>query len=72
MRVHAYTRITQQFGEHDPNDSPTRTDLIVAVYRHQVEACAEAGALLLADVDSPLDALRQRIDLFIDFNPSRR
>jgi AcrR family transcriptional regulator len=23
---------------------PTRADLVVAVYRHQVEACAEAGA----------------------------
>ena len=27
---------------------PTRADLIVAVYRHQVEACAEAGPALLA------------------------
>ena len=26
---------------------PTRADLIVAVYRHQVEACAEAGPALL-------------------------
>ncbi len=25
---------------------PTRADLIVAVYRHQVEACAEAGPAL--------------------------
>ncbi|MCW2885921.1 MAG: transcriptional regulator, TetR family, partial [Streptosporangiaceae bacterium] len=28
---------------------PTRADLIVAVYRHQVEACAEAGPALLAN-----------------------
>ena len=28
---------------------PTRADLIVAVYRHQVEACAEAGPVLLAE-----------------------
>ena len=28
---------------------PTRADLIVAVYRHQVEACAEAGPALLAE-----------------------
>ena len=27
---------------------PTRADLVVAVYRHQVEACAEAGPALLA------------------------
>src|SRR5215217_5775805 len=26
---------------------PTRADLIIAVYRHQVEACAEAGPALL-------------------------
>ncbi|MEU5974448.1 TetR/AcrR family transcriptional regulator [Streptomyces sp. NPDC047315] len=46
---------------------PTRADLAVAVYRHQVEACAEAGATLLADADSPLAALRQWVDLFVDF-----
>ena len=27
---------------------PTRADLIIAVYRHQVDACAEAGPALLA------------------------
>jgi AcrR family transcriptional regulator len=46
---------------------PTRADLIVAVYRHQVEACAEAGPRLLAASDSPVAALRQWIDLFVDF-----
>ncbi|MGW2463365.1 TetR/AcrR family transcriptional regulator [Streptomyces sp. NPDC001761] len=46
---------------------PTRADLVVAVFRHQVEECAEAGPRLLADADSPLAALRQWIDLFIDF-----
>jgi AcrR family transcriptional regulator len=46
---------------------PTRADLIVAVYRHQVEACAEAGPSLLADADSPFEALREWIDLFVDF-----
>jgi AcrR family transcriptional regulator len=46
---------------------PTRADLIVAVYRHQVEACAEAGPVLLADVDSPFEALRQWISMFVDF-----
>lgn len=46
---------------------PTRADLIVAVYRHQVEACAEAGPVLLATSDTPHGALAQWIDLFVDF-----
>lgn len=46
---------------------PTRADLVTAVYRHQVDACAEAGPALLASADSPLAALRQWIDLFVDF-----
>ena len=46
---------------------PTRADLIVAVYRHQVEACAEAGPVLLAGVRSPYEALAQWIDQFVDF-----
>lgn len=46
---------------------PTRADLIVAVYRHQVEACAEAGPTLLADSTTPHAALAQWINLFVDF-----
>ncbi|MFI9152552.1 TetR/AcrR family transcriptional regulator [Streptomyces sp. NPDC053367] len=46
---------------------PTRADLVTAVYRHQIEACAEAGPNLLASADSPFEALRQWIDLFVDF-----
>ncbi|MEU4009517.1 TetR/AcrR family transcriptional regulator [Streptomyces pseudogriseolus] len=46
---------------------PTRADLIIAVYRHQVEACAEAGPVLLDSAPTPHDALRQWIDLFVDF-----
>ncbi|MEV7324213.1 TetR/AcrR family transcriptional regulator [Streptomyces sp. NPDC093970] len=46
---------------------PTRSDLIIAVYRHQVEACAEAGPSLLAEAPSPYEALRRWIDLFVDF-----
>ncbi len=46
---------------------PTRADLVVAVYRHQVEACADAGPNLLAVVDSPVAALRQWVGLFVDF-----
>ncbi|MEA5363813.1 helix-turn-helix domain-containing protein [Amycolatopsis sp., V23-08] len=46
---------------------PTRADLVIAVYRHQVEACAEAGPALLESSDSPHAALAQWIDLFVDF-----
>lgn len=46
---------------------PTRADLIVAVYRHQVEACAEAGPTLLENSSSPHAALAQWIDLFVNF-----
>ncbi|MBO8194302.1 TetR/AcrR family transcriptional regulator [Streptomyces oryzae] len=46
---------------------PTRADLIVAVYRHQVEACAEAGPALLASSATPYAALGQWVDQFVDF-----
>ncbi|MFC0532384.1 TetR/AcrR family transcriptional regulator [Phytohabitans kaempferiae] len=46
---------------------PTRADLVVAVYRHQVEACAEAGPALLASADSPLAALREWVGHLVDF-----
>lgn len=46
---------------------PTRADLIIAVYRHQVEACAGAGPALLESNASPYEALRQWINLFVDF-----
>ena len=46
---------------------PTRAELVTAVYRHQIEACATAGPNLLASADSPVDALGQWIDLFVDF-----
>ncbi|GHC73000.1 TetR/AcrR family transcriptional regulator [Streptomyces cinnamoneus] len=46
---------------------PTRADLVTAVYRHQIEECAGAGPDLLASAGSPFDALRQWIDLFVDF-----
>jgi AcrR family transcriptional regulator len=51
---------------------PTRADLIAAVYRHQVEACAQAGPALLRDSSSPLVALTEWIDLFIDFLITKR
>ncbi|MEU7140806.1 helix-turn-helix domain-containing protein [Nocardia sp. NPDC046473] len=46
---------------------PTRADLVVAVFRHQVDACAEAGPALLATTSSPFTALGKWVDLFADF-----
>ncbi|MEE4493872.1 TetR/AcrR family transcriptional regulator [Streptomyces sp. BE230] len=46
---------------------PTRADLVIAVYRHQVEACAEAGPALLASAPTPHAALERWLDLFVDF-----
>ena len=46
---------------------PARADLIIAVYRHQVEACAEAGPVLLTGSDRPHDALARWIGMFVDF-----
>lgn len=46
---------------------PTRADLVIAVYRHQIEACAEAGPTLLTEGPTPYAALVRWIDLFVDF-----
>lgn len=46
---------------------PTRADLVIAVYRHQVDACADAGPDLLAAGPTPYAALRRWVDLFVDF-----
>lgn len=46
---------------------PTRAELVVAVYRHQVEACAEAGPRLLAESPDAESALRAWIAMFVDF-----
>jgi len=46
---------------------PTRADLVIAVYRHQVEACADAGPVLLASSATPHAALAAWINLFVDF-----
>ncbi|MER6386068.1 TetR/AcrR family transcriptional regulator [Streptomyces sp. NPDC001250] len=46
---------------------PTRADLIIAVYRHQVDACAEAGPALLATSPTPHAALGRWVGLFVDF-----
>ncbi|MEU5633158.1 TetR/AcrR family transcriptional regulator [Streptomyces rishiriensis] len=46
---------------------PTRADLVIAVYRHQVDACAEAGPALLTSGPSAFVALERWVDLFVDF-----
>lgn len=46
---------------------PTRADLVVAVYRHQVEACADAAGTLLREGPTPVAALHAWIDLFVEF-----
>ncbi len=46
---------------------PTRADLIIAVYRHQVEACAQAGPTLLANSASSHAALAQWVAMFVEF-----
>jgi AcrR family transcriptional regulator len=51
---------------------PTRPDLVVAVYRHQVEACADAGPRLLAESATPEAALRAWVSLFVDFLVTKR
>lgn len=47
--------------------SPNRADLVVAVYRHQVEALAAAAPHHLADVETAGAALAQWMDQFVDF-----
>lgn len=46
---------------------PTRPELVVAVYRQQVEACADAGPRLIAESPTPEIALRAWVDLFVEF-----
>jgi AcrR family transcriptional regulator len=46
---------------------PTRADLVIAVYRHQVEACADAGPRLLTESATPEAAFRAWAALFVDF-----
>lgn len=46
---------------------PTRSDLVVAVYRHQVDALTADAADLLAGGATPTEALRRWMDRFADF-----
>src|SRR5437879_9101467 len=45
---------------------PTRADLIIAVYRYQVDALAEAGPALLESSATPHARLGPWIDLVVD------
>lgn len=46
---------------------PTRADLVVAVYRHQVDALAADASDLLGSDTAPSAALRRWMDRFADF-----
>nr|WP_240678919.1 TetR/AcrR family transcriptional regulator [Streptomyces sp. SID4937] len=46
---------------------PTRADLVTAVYRHQIDACAALAPRLLAESESPFTALTLWTDAFVDF-----
>ncbi len=46
---------------------PTRSDLMVAVYRHQIDECADAGPQLLESSASPFVALQEWVHKYADF-----
>jgi AcrR family transcriptional regulator len=46
---------------------PTRSDLVVAVYRRQIDALAEAGPVLLGTEETPFAATLSWVHGFVDF-----
>lgn len=50
---------------------PQRADLIAAVFRHEVDACADAAALLLAQ-HAPGEALDLWMQRYVDFMVAKR
>lgn len=50
---------------------PTRADLIVAVFRNEVDACADAAPQLAAEY-GPDDALRRWVDRYVGFIGAKR
>lgn len=46
---------------------PTRADLVIAVYRHQIDSLAQRGPELLRSAASPSAALAAWVDGFVDF-----
>jgi AcrR family transcriptional regulator len=45
----------------------TRTHLVVAVYRYQIDDCVDTGRRLLDRGDAPLEALRDWVNHFVEF-----
>ena len=50
---------------------PTRADLIAAVFRHEVDACADAAPRLAAK-HAPAEALTRWLDRYVDFLAAKR
>ncbi|MEJ2870932.1 TetR family transcriptional regulator [Actinomycetospora sp. OC33-EN08] len=50
---------------------PKRSDLVAAVFRHQVDACAEAAPVLAAQY-GPGEALERWLGRFVDFLATKR
>jgi AcrR family transcriptional regulator len=50
---------------------PQRSDLIVAVFRHEVDACADAAAILAAE-HAPGEALARWMQRYVDFIAAKR
>jgi AcrR family transcriptional regulator len=50
---------------------PQRSDLIVAVFRHEVDACADAAASLAAE-HAPGEALARWMHRYVDFIAAKR
>src|SRR5579871_4022622 len=50
---------------------PQRSDLIVAVFRHQVDACADAAPVLAAEHE-PGEALARWMQRYVDFIAAKR
>jgi AcrR family transcriptional regulator len=50
---------------------PQRSDLIVAVFRHEVDACADAASVLAAEHE-PGEALARWIQRYLDFIAAKR
>ena len=54
-----------------PKREARRADLIVAVFRHEVDACADAAAVL-ARAHEPGEALTRWMQLYVDFIAAKR
>src|SRR5262249_32298351 len=50
---------------------PQRSDLIVAVFRHEVDACADAAAVLATEHE-PGEALARWVQRYLDFIAAKR